>query len=251
MKIESKKRAMIILGSGLYDLYREDVVKELSVETEYGNATVFKLKSGSKGEVFLLMRHGKGHSIPPHMINYRANIMAAKTLGMDFIIATCAVGSMNPKMRVGSYAVIDQFVDFTKSRQSTFSTKDRVQHTDVSHPYSERVRAALIRALKKGKAQGFAETGTYVCSEGPRYETIAEIEMFKRIGGDLAGMTSVPEVVLAKELSIPYAALAYVTNMCAGMQTEINHEEVVNEAGRLLPQMRKILDTAVSMLLAN
>jgi len=159
---------------------------------------------------------------------------------------------MNPRMRVGGYAVMDQFIDFTKSRQSTFfGTRDRVQHTDVSHPYSETVRLALIGALKKGRVRGFAETGTYVCSEGPRYETMAEIEMFKRMGGDLAGMTNVPEVVLAKELSIPYAAIAYVTNMCAGMQPEINHEEVVKEASRLLPQMREILNTAVDILLTN
>ncbi len=249
--MKDEKKVMVILGSGLYNLYNGDISKEINVNTEYGPARVYKLKNQAKGSTFLLLRHGKGHSVPPHLVNYRSNIMAAKKLGIDYIIATSAVGSMNPKMKVGSYVVIDQFIDFTKSRPFTFFNEiGHVQHTDVSYPYSEEVRKALISALKETKTKKFAEAGTYVCSEGPRYETIGEIEMFKRIGADLAGMTNVPEVVLAKELSIPYATIAYVTNMCAGMQSELNHEEVVKIGESLLPQAKKILNRAISILLA-
>ena len=249
--MKAEKKVMVILGSGLYKLYKDEIDKEINVNTEYGPASVYKLKVQSKGSAFLLLRHGKVHSVPPHLVNYRANIMAAKKLGIDYIIATSAVGSLNPKMKVGSYVVLDQFIDFTKSRPFTFFNEiGHVQHTDVSHPYSDEVRKVLISALKESKTKKFAQSGTYVCSEGPRYETMGEIEMFRRIGGDLAGMTNVPEVVLAKELSIPYATIAYVTNMCAGMQSELNHEEVVKIGESLLPQAKKILNGAISILLS-
>jgi 5'-methylthioadenosine phosphorylase len=242
------KKAMVILGSGLYDLYKGEIGGASEIDTQYGAASVYSSRSNSR--VYLLLRHGKGHSVPPHMINYRANIMAAKKLGISYIIATSAVGSMNEKIGVGSYVIIDQFLDFTKSRQSTFfSDIGHVQHTDVSYPYSKEVRDALIKALKDTVTEKFAEKGTYVCSEGPRYETAAEIEMFRRVGGDVAGMTGVPEVVLANELSIPYATISYVTNMCAGMQSSLSHDEVVNVGKSMMPQAKRILNEALSTLL--
>lgn len=250
--MKTARNVMVILGSGLYDLYESEIAKEINVRTEYGNAKVYKLKGGGKGGIFLILRHGNAHNIAPHMINYRANIMAAKKLGMDYILATSAVGSSNPKIKVGSYVVLDQFIDFTKARPSTFfSTEGNIQHTDVSHPYSELVRNALISSLKKVKAKKVALKGTYVCSEGPRYETMAEIKMFRRIGGDVAGMTGVPEVVLANELRIPYANLSYVTNMCAGMQSELSHAEVVREAGKMLPQLKEIINQTAAQLISS
>ena len=245
------KRIMLILGSGLYDIYGRQAEREILIKTGYGSASVQKLGGSAAGEVFLLRRHGKGHTLAPHMINYRANISAAQKLGIDYIIATSAVGSMNPKIRVGDYVVVDQFIDFTKSRQSTFfGSEGDVRHTDMSHPYSDIVRSSLLSALKSAKVR-FAAKGTYVCTEGPRYESAAEIRMFRKVGGDVAGMTGVPEVVLADELGIPYGSIAHVTNMCSGMQSELSHGEVLKEMKKSLPQTKKVLDHAINELSAS
>ncbi len=237
---------LVVLGSGLYGLYKKDAGKEMRVKTRCGFATVYPLQN-KKAKVYLLMRHGKGHSVPPHLINYRANALAAKELGVDYIIATSAVGSMNPKMKVGNYVVIDHFLDFTKTRRITIFEGKEFSHTDMSEPYSRKVRQALISSLRSNRAS-FHKNGTYACAEGPRYETPAEVRMYRMMGGDVAGMTGVPEVVFAKELDIAYGSVAIVTNMAAGMQKKISHEEVVKEMDRSLKDTRKIIDRTIEYL---
>jgi 5'-methylthioadenosine phosphorylase len=198
----------------------------------------------------MLLRHGNRHSIPPHKVNYRANIMSAKKLGITHIIATSAVGSMKYGLKVGDFVVLDQFIDFTKSRPSTFFEKHgNVVHVDVSSPYSKSVCNALIKSLQKLRKVNYSPKGTYVCSEGPRYETAAEIKAYRKLGGDVVGMTSFPEVVLARELGIEYGTIAVVTNLAAGMQRNLNHSDVVIQMNKSSKIMKSIIDGAIANII--
>jgi 5'-methylthioadenosine phosphorylase len=251
------KTLLLILGTGLYDLYAMNKRKETrTIKTKFGEAKVVTLERDFEANhtplaVYILFRHGLKHSVPPHLINYRANIAAAKELNVDYIVATSSVGSLNPKIGIGEYVVLDQFIDMTKSRPFTFFQEEgeRFAHTDMTEPYSRIVRAAMIKSLKKNRMRGFHERGTYVCTEGPRFETPAEIRMYRRAGGDVVGMTGVPEVVLAKEIGIEYGSLGIVTNMAAGLQRSISQEEVVKQMNRSLGRTNKILDDTVRELL--
>jgi 5'-methylthioadenosine phosphorylase len=221
----NSKKVLVILGSGLDSLYRDSIASEFDVNTKYGTVTCADLNNSA--ETILLYRHGKNHKLPPHLVNYRANIQSAKNLGVDFILATAAVGAIIPTLSIGTFVVPDQFLDFTRSRAVTFFDEkaETFSHTDMTSPYSEIVRSALIENLKS-RGYKFRARGTYVCTQGPRYETKAEIRMFRMMGGDIVGMTGVPEVVLANEIGIPYGSLAYVTNRAAGMQPKIDQGEV-------------------------
>ncbi len=237
----------IILGSGLYDLYKKEIGLKASVDTGYGAAEAYELSTNA----YLMLRHGPLHSLPPHLINYRANIKALRELGVKYVLATASVGAINPKIRVGSYVVLDQFIDATKNRVLTFYTQpdEKFSHEDMTHPYSERVRRSLIAGLKKSKIPSFKTTGTYVCTEGPRFETPAEISMYRRAGGDVVGMTGVPEVTLAKEIGLEYATLAFATNMAAGMQSKVSQEEVTERMSKSLSKTKSILDHAIGDLI--
>lgn len=218
----------IIGGTGVYDPKLLDDVGSQKVETPYGPIEV-QVGTYKGAQVAFLPRHGRGHSIPPHKINYRANIWGLKALGVRRILATNAVGSINLEMKPGDFVIIDQFLDFTKSRALTFfeGGDQGVVHTDVTEPYCPQLRSALIDV---GKELGLSlhPKGTYVCCEGPRFETAAEIRAFRILGGDVAGMTGVPEVVLAREAGICYATMAMVTNLGAGISDQpLTHEEVV------------------------
>lgn len=209
----------IIGGTGVYSIGKESYTK--LVETKYGNVEVDVLNIDGE-EIVFLARHGKEHSTPPHLINYRANMMALSTLGVKFVYATVAVGSCNENYAPGDVVVIKDFMDFTKQRSITFfeGGDEPVRHTDMSDPYCRNLREKFYHAAKdelidiKGDA-------VYVCTEGPRFETAHEIKMYKNLGGDVVGMTNVPEVVLAKELGMCYAAVGIITNWCTGIKGEI------------------------------
>lgn len=200
----------------------------MTVETPYGSADAL-IGTLADREVVFLSRHGYGHATPPHLINYRANIWALKELGVRKIIATAAVGSLVKNFRSGDLVLPDQFLDFTKSRSQTFyeGKGQGVLHVDMTEPYCADVRQVIAGAAEQ---LGFALTNgaCYVCTEGPRFETPAEIRMFQSFGADLVGMTSVPEVVLARELGMCYAAIGLVTNEAAGISPQpLTHAEVV------------------------
>ncbi len=189
--------------------------------------------------------------IPPHLINFRANLAAAKKLDITHIVATSSVGSLRKTIPLGSDVVLDQFIDFTKGRPSSmfYDTPENFAHTDMTNPYSSKVRNALISSLKKNKVHSFRSSGTYVCTEGPRFETPAEIRMFAKLGGDVVGMTGVPEVVIANELGLEYGNLSLVSNMAAGLQQgRISPEEVINEMKKHLIETKAVLETAVKEL---
>lgn len=220
----------IIGGTGLYDTGHENSSRV--VITKYGDVEVDILNIEGQ-EVVFLARHGKSHSIPPHLVNYRANILALKNLGVDEIYTTAAVGSCNQNYGPGDIVVIRDFVDFTKSRPMTFfqGGEEGVKHVDMSAPYSIDLRNKFYKVAKdlginiKGDA-------VYVCTEGPRFETAAEIRMYEKLGGDVVGMTSVPEVVLANELGLSYACIGIITNWCTGFKGDISFHDIEKFVGQ-------------------
>jgi 5'-methylthioadenosine phosphorylase len=237
----------IIGGTGLYRMDDAAPGERLTVDTLYGPAQVERIGVGGSRVVFL-PRHGFEHSVPPHRVNYRANIAALKELGVTNILASAAVGSMADGLPPGSLALLTQFLDFTRDRASTFfdGESGKVVHVDVTDPYCPHLRGEL-QAAAETIGEKLHPEAIYVCAEGPRFETPAEIHMFRQLGGDLVGMTSVPEVVLAREAGMCYAAVAIVTNWAAGVSTApVKHGEVSDFMGQHTPRVRALFAQAIA-----
>ncbi|MGD0621210.1 MAG: S-methyl-5'-thioadenosine phosphorylase [Thermacetogeniaceae bacterium] len=232
----------IIGGTGFYEagLFNEE--KDLTTSTPYG-AVSLKTGAYQGREVVFLPRHGARHTVPPHLVNYRANIWALREIGAEKVIATAAVGSLQKDLKPGEIVLVDQFLDFTKSRVQTFfeGNGDGVLHVDVTTPYCPSLREEICQSAGRIQVR-LHNGGTYVCTEGPRYETPAEIRMFRSLGGDVIGMTSVPEVVLAREAALCYATIALVTNFAAGISTRpLSHHEVVAAMDKAQGVLRRII----------
>lgn len=236
----------IIGGTGVYDPGILDNISEHIQATPYGSVKV--LMGYYQGhQVAFIPRHGMDHKVPPHLVNYRANIKALQELGVKNIIATAAVGSLNFEFKPGSFVLADQFLDFTRTRKTTFyeGGDAGVIHCDMTVPYCPDLRQALVAGGQELGIPVF-NGGTYVCTEGPRFETAAEIAMFKQLGGHLIGMTSVPEVCLARELGICYANISIVTNFAAGISTGIlTHSEVLEMMSSRIQQLRELIMTSI------
>jgi len=245
-------RYAIIGGTGVYDPGFLQSVQEIEVKTPYGDVRIAAGTYQEK-EIAFVSRHGKGHSVAPHKVNYRAIVWSLKSLGVQYAVATNAVGSCNPNFRVGDFVLVDQFIDFTKSRPATFFDGEGtpVVHTDVTNPYCPALRQAL---LSQGLQMGVPihRHGCYVCFEGPRYETAAEVRLAAALGGDVLGMTGVPEVGLAREAGICYASVCIVTNMGAGMsETALSHIDVSQVVKERMGYVRRLaVDALVSSALA-
>lgn len=241
-------RLAIIGGTGVYGLASAAMRDPRTVETAYGVAQVRRAEVGGH-EVFFLARHGADHSIPPHRINYRANIAAIRELGCRAVIATNAVGSLRRDIPPASFLVPDQFIDFTKVRPLSFFDGDRehgVKHVDMTEPYCPNVRAWLS-ADASDVHESCVNRGVYLCAEGPRFETPAEIRMFAEWGADVVGMTGVPEVVLAREAGLCYASLCLVTNFAAGISpTPLSHQEVTDLMDTRIDDVNELLTAAVA-----
>lgn len=243
--MEENIKIGIIGGTGIYKLPGIKDIHKTAVETEYGNCMVNTGILAGKRVAFLT-RHGERHSTSPGQINYRANIRAMQKLGVKQLFATACSGSLNPEYRVGSYVLLDQFLDFTKNRKASFFENDgtvekKIAHIDVTHPYCSRLGETIVRAgenlgipVKKG--------AVYCCTEGPRFETDAEVKMFRMLGGDLVAQTQYPEVVLAREAEMCYAAIGIVSNMAAGIEEE--HVSALD----LKCSMADLFDTVQSLL---
>lgn len=216
-------KTAIIGGTGLYSAGDG---RQIIQETEYGKAHLDVIDIDGM-EVAFLARHGRGHIVPPHRINYRANMKALYDLGVRHVYASVAVGSMNPSYKPGDLVVLSDFLDFTKVREQTYFTGGEagVRHVDMTDPYCKNLRQLFFdKAAELGVP--IAGSGVYVTTEGPRFETAAEIRFMRLIGGDVVGMTNVPEAVLAKELGICYSAVGIVTNWCTGMTEDISGHEI-------------------------
>lgn len=231
----------VVTGTGVtehFDLSRPKIVR-----TRFGKATVF-LHQG--GEYIVIPRHGAAHKSPPHGINYKANIAAFEQLGIKEVVATSAVGSMNQGFSVGEIGLVEQFLDFTKRRQTTFF-EEKVVHTDMTYPYSRRINLEIAVAGKRMGVDVHPHL-VYVCAEGPRFETAAEIKMYKILGGDVVGMTGVPEVVLANEKKMEYASIVIATNWAAGMQPKVSHDEVLKVMKRSGKAVKQLIESTVAGL---
>jgi 5'-methylthioadenosine phosphorylase len=237
----------IIGGTGFYSLSDKQEGDLLEVETRYGVVGVDRMRVGEV-QVAFVARHGKEHDVPPHRVNYRGNVAALQSLGVKNILASAAVGSMSEELPPGSLAIVTQFLDFTRGRPSTFFDGEdgEVRHVDVTEPYCPHLREELAAAAG-GVGEKLRPEATYVCAEGPRFETAAEIRMFRRLGGELVGMTNVPEVVLAREAGICYAAVAVVTNWAAGVAKQpLKHGEVSGFMEEQTPRVRRLFERVVA-----
>ena len=210
----------IIGGTGFDQQLGVELVPE-EVETPYGIVPLYR-GQGELAELIFLPRHGPEHTVPPHRINYRANLKALALLGVERVLATFAVGSLHTGIAPGSLVLLDQFIDATQGRIGTFfdGGDSGLVHTAMTNPYCPALRSQLLKLASKYKLDLIPE-GTYVCTDGPRFESAAEVRMYAQLGGDVVGMTGVPELSLARELGLHYAAVALSINWGAGLEEEL------------------------------
>jgi len=244
-------RLGIIGGSGLAKLENLEIIKREMVRTPFGEPSgpiITGMLSGH--EVIFLARHGYGHTIPPHKINYRANIWAFKELGVKNIIAAAAVGGIRVDMAPGQLAVPDQLIDYTYRREGSYyeGGKSGVEHIDFTYPYSQRLREVLIAAAEKADIN-VVQDGVYGVTEGPRLETAAEVNKLERDGCAIVGMTAMPEAALARELQLDYVTCAFVVNWAAGRSDTIIDMKDIEKYMRVgIEQLRQLLTAVLPLL---
>ena len=205
-----------------------------------GGSGIDKLDLGEN--VVFLNRHGDKYCAP-HEIDARGNIQTLKRAGATKIIATAAVGSLNKNIKPGDFVLLSDFMDFTRTRAEYIDPK---AFTDMSFPYDESLRQGILRAAAKLKIR-IHPKAVYACTEGPRFETKAEIKMYKRLGADVVGMTQVPEVILAAEAGIPYAAIGVVTNYAAGITgRKVSSQEVIEVMKMKQETLARLISTSLA-----
>jgi 5'-methylthioadenosine phosphorylase len=240
----------ILGGSGLTEFADLRIDRRQIVRTPFGEPSG-PLTYGHVGEteVVFLARHGYGHTIAPHEINYRANLWALHSRGVTRILSVCTVGGITAEFPAGAIAVPDQIIDYTWGRGSTFfeGADQPVVHVDFTHPYDEATRRLLIDAAADA-GEAVVPRGTYAAVQGPRLETAAEVIRLERDGAHLVGMTGMPEAALARELGIAYAAVAAVANPAAGKggsREAISLEAIAGVLDQAMGRVRAIIEKAV------
>ncbi len=241
----------LIGGTGFETLPPEIFAETLELDTRFGKAKVLSVSNNyvEPYKLYFLSRHGAEHGLAPHQINYAANIAALEMLDVRSAIGTNAVGSLRLDLPPGSLVLLDDFLDFTRHRSLTYTASDGSwQHTDFSTPYSQTIRQAILTAAQSLSIP-IVETGTYLCLDGPRFETPAEIKLFAQWGADVVGMTGIPEATFAREAGIEYAGLAIVTNYGSGMTAEpVDHNGVVAMMQERIGTVRELLLAAAGLL---
>ncbi|CAG0969500.1 5'-methylthioadenosine phosphorylase [Methylophilaceae bacterium] len=240
----------IIGGTGLTQLANLTVTKRQIIRTPYGEPSA-PLVFGEIGgrEVVFLARHGGGHTIPPHAVNYRANIWALHSEGVRDIIAVATVGGIHPDLGPGRLALPEQILDYTHGRNTSFheGIEFPVRHIDFTEPYSQRIRELCKQAAIKADEPLF-DGGVYAAVQGPRLETAAEINRLERDGATMVGMTGMPEAALARELDIEYAAICPVANHAAGRGSSlhgIRYEDIGTVLAETMQRVRLLLEQMV------
>ncbi|WP_018872572.1 S-methyl-5'-thioinosine phosphorylase [Thioalkalivibrio sp. ALJ16] len=248
----STPRLAIIGGTGLTQLKDLEITRRQVMHTPYGEPSgplVFGHLNDT--EIVFLPRHGARHTIPPHQVNYRANIWALKHAGVDNVIAVAAVGGITDAMRPGMIAIPDQIIDYTWSRASTFfegGDLEEVTHIDMTWPYHQAVRETLLRAVDDLELDA-VDHGTYGATQGPRLETAAEIDRMERDGCDLVGMTGMPETALARELELNYACCAVIANWAAGRSAgEITMDDIAANLNVGMAKVKQVLTHVIHAL---
>ncbi len=242
----------VIGGTGLYAMMDEyEMTSQEIVNTPYGEPSGPLVHGVLQGrEVVFLARHGFTHRLPPHQINYRANIWMLKKAGVQNILAVNAVGGINDQCAPESLVIPDQIIDYSWGREQTFYSKDLTQvvHVDFTHPYSASLRKTLVQA-GESCAIGLLKNAVYGCTQGPRLETAAEIRRMAQDGCDIVGMTGMPEAGLARELSIDYASIAVVANRAAGLSDdELSMEAIETCLQRGMKQVKTLILQAVQLI---
>jgi 5'-methylthioadenosine phosphorylase len=230
----------IIGGSGLNDLANLEVTRREVVRTPYGEPSAPLLFGRLAGrDVVFVARHGHGHTIPPHEVNYRANLWALHAQKVACVVSVASVGGIRADLGPGVLCVPDQILDYTHGRRHTYVSRDdgTVKHIDFTHPYCERLGQDLARAAQAA-GEPLLMGGTYAATQGPRLETAAEINRLERDGADMVGMTGMPEAGLARELDIRYAALTVVANWAAG--------RAASAEGIAMSEINAVLKTAMA-----
>ena len=241
----------IIGGSGLSSLKMLEITAREFVHTPYGEpSSPLVIGTVCDKEVVFLARHGTSHTIPPHRVNYRANMWALKQLGVQRVIAVAAVGGIRRDMLPGRVAFPDQIIDYTSSRNHTYFESDltHVTHIDFTHPYCAQLRNELI-ANARAVGLDAVENGTYGATQGPRLETAAEIDRLERDGCAMVGMTGMPEAALARELELCYATCAVIANWAAGRGGDaISMEDIDANLKTGMNKVRKLFETLLPMI---
>ncbi len=241
-------------GSGFYRFLGD--VEEIKVETPYGPPSDKVSIATLKGKrVAFLPRHGKEHILPPHMINYRANIYAMYLLGVKTIIGPCAAGSLQPQVKPGHFVVCDQFVDRTSGRKDTFYDGPVTTHISSADPYCPELRQIIIEKAKELKFP-IHEKGTVVVIQGPRFSTRAESRWFTQMGWEVINMTQYPESILARELGLCYANISLITDYDAGLEgydeiTPVTHEAVIKVFNENNEKLRVLLNEIIEAIPAE
>lgn len=240
----------VIGGSGLSELANLQVTQRRVVRTPFGEPSG-PLTYGSMRdrEVVFLARHGYGHRIAPHEVNYRANVWALKEAGADAIVAVASVGGIRADLGPGVLLVPRQIIDYTWGRPSTFfeGSDALVTHVDFTEPYSEPLRSRILRAAREC-GQSILDGGVYATTQGPRLETAAEINRLERDGADVVGMTGMPEASLARELALDYASIGVVANFAAGRggsEHAIDLEQIGTVLEEAMRRVRLIIEALV------
>jgi 5'-deoxy-5'-methylthioadenosine phosphorylase len=240
----------ILGGTGLTQLASLEVTRREVARTPYGEpsgALTFGKLNGR--EVVFIARHGYGHTIPPHAVNYRANIWALHAQNVSRVVSVASVGGIRSDMRPGAIAIPGQIIDYTYGRKHTFfdGPEQPVTHVDFTHPYCDRLRADLVKSARAAGLPAI-DGGIYAATQGPRLESAAEIDRLERDGADMVGMTGMPEAALAREMGLRYAAVAVVANWAAGRgdSAEAVHLEAIRAVlTTAMGQVRLLLERLV------
>jgi 5'-deoxy-5'-methylthioadenosine phosphorylase len=239
----------ILGGTGLTALQNLEIVRRAVVTTPYGDPSA-ALTFGTLGgaEVVFLARHGDAHTIPPHRVNYRANLWALREAGCQRVISVCAVGGIRKDIAPAALVIPDQIIDYTWSREHTFFDKDltQVTHVDFTRPYCGELRTALMEAADDAGIDVIRDA-TYGATQGPRLETAAEIDRMERDGCHIVGMTGMPEAALARELGLCYAACAVCANPAAGRGSEvIEMSAILDNLEHAMVRVRTLLEQVIT-----
>ena len=232
-------------GTGIYDSGLLKNAQEIEIETPYGKPSdliTVGIFNGRK--IAFLPRHGKKHSIPPHLINFRANIWAFKELGVKRIIAPSAVGSLREELEPGNFVLPTQFLDFTKSRKGSFSDNEKVIHISVADPFCPELHTSILEVAKNQNLH-IHKDRTYVCIEGPRFSTKAESKFFRTTGADIIGMTLVPECQLAREAQMCYASISTVTDYDVWAEKPVTAKEVLETLSSNVEKTKMLLTNLI------
>lgn len=235
-------------GTGIYDSGILESTKEVTIDTPFGKPSDSITVGIFKGrKIAFLPRHGKKHAIPPHMINYKANIWAFKELGITRIIAPSAVGSLKEEIEPGHFALPTQFLDFTKSRNGSFSENGRVIHISVADPFCPELHSSILKVTKEQNIN-IHKNCTYVCIEGPRFSTKAESKFYRTTGADIIGMTLVPECQLAREAQMCYASISTVTDYDVWAEKPVTAKEVLETLSKNVERTKRVLTELINQI---